>query len=207
MLQSDSISQQPDRLKQYARVLSEESQRLQKQINSVLQLARSERTGFTLDQAEVDLNEVMRTVADGFAPYVTLDLMAPDAYIQADRYHLETALTNLIDNALKYCHKTPCVVLQTRPDAGRVIWSVIDNGIGIAPEHQKAVFRQFFRVPSGHTQPVNGFGLGLYNVSQVVRAHGWRLTLSSEAGQGSTFSVITIKSENVNRTAEPPVHL
>ncbi|WP_461116106.1 sensor histidine kinase [Spirosoma jeollabukense] len=195
VLQSDMIIQQPDRLKQYARVLGEESRRLQKQINSVLQLARSERTGFVLDLTAVDLHEIMRTVADRFAAYVTLDLTASDASVLADGYHLETALTNLIDNAIKYCNTTPCVILQTRLDHGQLIWSVSDNGIGIAPEHQKAVFRQFFRVASGHTHNVNGFGLGLYYVQQVVRAHGWRLTLTSKPGQGSTFE---IKSERVN---------
>ena len=195
VLQSDTIIQQPDRLKQYARVLGEESRRLQKQINSVLQLARSERSGFVLDQTDVDLHDIMRTVADGFAPYVTLDLAATNAQIMADGFHLETALNNLIDNAIKYCDTTPCVILQTRLEHGQLIWSVSDNGIGIAPEHQKAVFRQFFRVASGHTHNVKGFGLGLYYVRQVIRAHGWRLTLTSKPGQGSTFD---IKSESMN---------
>lgn len=194
VLQSDTIIQQPDRLKQYARVLGEESRRLQKQINSVLQLARSERSGFVLNKTDVDLHDIMRTVADGFAPYVTLDLAATNAQIMADGYHLETALNNLIDNAIKYCDTTPCVILQTRLEHGQLIWSVSDNGIGIAPEHQKAVFRQFFRVASGHTHNVKGFGLGLYYVQQVIRAHGWRLTLTSKPGQGSTFE---IKSESV----------
>ena len=201
VLQSDTIIQQPDRLKQYARVLGEESRRLQKQINSILQLARSERSGFVLDQTEVDLHEIMRTVADGFTPYVTLDLTAPDAILQADGYHLETALNNLIDNALKYCSTTPCVVLQTRIEHGKLIWSVSDNGIGIASEHQKAIFRQFFRVASGHTHNVKGFGLGLYYVHQVVRAHGWRLTLTSKPDQGSTFQIVSplSKGERVNQ--------
>ena len=200
VLQSDAILQQPDRLKQYARVMGEESRRLQKQINSVLQLARSERSGFVLDQEDVDLHDLMTTVADRFAPCVKLDLTAPDAYIRADRYHLETALNNLIDNAIKYCNTMPCILLKTRFEGGKLIWSVKDNGIGIAPEHQKAVFRQFFRVASGHTHDVKGFGLGLYYVRQVIRAHGWRLTLTSKPDQGSTFEVACpwVKSESVN---------
>lgn len=200
VLQSDSITQQPDRLKQYARVLGEESRRLQKQINSVLQLARSERNGFVLDPTEVDLHDVLTAAATAFSPHVTLDLTAPDASLQADRYHLETALNNLIDNAIKYCRTTPQVVLHTRLENGRLIWSVRDNGIGIAPEHQKAIFRQFFRVASGHTHDVKGFGLGLYYVRQVVRAHGWRLILTSELGRGSTFQIICPLSPHTKRT-------
>lgn len=200
VLQSEAILQQPDRLKQYVRVMGEESRRLQKQINSVLELARSERSGFVLDQETVDLHDLMRTAADRFAPYVSLDLAAPDACIRADRYHLETALNNLIDNALKYNNMTPYVLLQTRLEYDQLIWSVKDNGIGIAPEHQKAVFRQFFRVASGHTHNVKGFGLGLYYVRRVVQAHGWRLSLTSKASQGSTFEIACplVKSERVN---------
>jgi two-component system phosphate regulon sensor histidine kinase PhoR len=202
VLQSDTIIQQPERLKQYARVLGEESRRLQKQINSVLQLARSERSGFVLDRSEVDLHELMTSVADGFAPYITLDLTAANPQILADRYHLETALNNLIDNAIKYCNTTPRVILQTRLEHGQLIWSISDNGIGISSEHQKAVFRQFFRVTSGHTHNVKGFGLGLYYVRQVVRAHGWRLTLTSKPDQGSTFQISCpcLKSEPERRT-------
>ncbi|QMW00293.1 sensor histidine kinase [Spirosoma foliorum] len=200
VLQSETITQQPDRLKQYARVLGEESRRLQKQINSVLQLARSERTGFGLELTEVNLHEVMRTAADSFTPTITLNLTATNAHIRADRYQLETALNNLIDNAMKYCTQEPCVVLHTRNEEGQLIWSVSDNGIGIAPQHQKAVFQQFFRVSSGHTHDVKGFGLGLYYVQQVIRAHGWRLKLSSEVSKGSKFEVMSnlLKSERVN---------
>ena len=193
VFQSDTIAQQPDRLRQYARVLSEESQRLQRQINSVLQLARTNgrdiRTGFLLNKTTVDLHEVMRAAADAFAPCVTLDLNAANPNIRADRYHLEAALNNLIDNAIKYSPAPAHIVLHTRPATGRLIWSVKDNGIGIAPAHQKAVFRQFFRVPADRPGNVSGFGLGLYYVWQVARAHGWRLDFDSEPGRGSTFSL------------------
>ena len=199
VLQSDTIAQQPDRLRQYARILSEESKRLQHQINSVLQLARashgratlgwSGRTDFSLDKTTVDLHEIMRAAANMFAPHVTLDLTAPSPILRADRYQLETALNNLIDNAIKYSSPPARVVLHTRHEAGRLILSVQDSGIGVAPAHQKAIFQQFFRVPVTHGIPVGGFGLGLYYVWQVARAHGWQLTLDSEPGRGSTFSL------------------
>lgn len=189
VLQSDAIAGQPDRLRQYARIVDEESRRLQKQVGSVLQLARSERTGFVLNRTSVDLHELMTAAARTFAPHVSLDLAAPGAHLLADRYHLETMLNNLIDNALKYCQGQPRVVLRTALENGRLVWSVSDNGIGIAPAHQKAVFRQFFRVQTGHTHDVGGFGLGLYYVRQVARAHRWRLSLTSEPGQGCTFTI------------------
>lgn len=131
----------------------------------------------------------MRAAAGAFAPHVTLDLTATNPTICADRYHLEAALNNLIDNAIKYSPAPPHVVLHTRQLSSRLVWSVQDSGIGIAPAHQKAVFRQFFRLPSNPGNPVGGFGLGLYYVGQVARAHDWRLTLDSEPGRGSTFII------------------
>lgn len=189
VLASDTISQQPARLNQYAQIVSQESQRLQRQIHAVLQLARSRKQGLTMVLTCVDLHELMTVAAERYAPHIRLDLQAPDARVQTDRYHLETTLNNLIDNALKYCTEQPCVTLATRQDKTGLVWSVRDNGIGIAPAHQKAVFQQFFRVPSGRTQQASGFGLGLYYVRQVINAHGWYIRLVSTPGLGSTFSV------------------
>ena len=199
VLAQDSIRQQPDRWRQYTRILNEESQRLQRQINNVLQLSRSQHSGFTLDLQDVDLHEVLTTSARPFGDSVKLDLVArfdasTNPHVKADRYHLENVINNLIDNALKY-RKTGADVppaevwLRTRTVGHQLEWSVQDNGIGIAPAHQKAVFKQFFRVPTGKVHDIKGFGLGLYYVQQVVRAHGWKIELVSELGKGSTFII------------------
>lgn len=202
VLRSDTILQQPERFNQYVRVLNEESRRLQKQIHNVLEIARatqhrarpgraasahSERAGFAANRTMLDLHTVLTAAASSFGSAVQLDLTAPSAPILADRYHLETALNNLIDNALKYSSDDPRIVLHTRTEHNRLIWSVTDNGIGIAPAYHKAIFEQFFRVPTSPARQTSGFGLGLYYVRQVVRAHGWRLQVISEPGRGSTF--------------------
>jgi len=194
VLAQDSIRQQPDRWRQYTRILNEESQRLQRQINNVLQLSRSQHTGFTLSRTDVDLHELLTSTATTVGDSVHLDLQATNAHFQADRYHLENVLNNLTDNALKYrktSHDAPApeIWLRTRTVGNQLEWLVEDNGIGIAPEHHKAVFRQFFRVPTGKVHDTKGFGLGLYYVQQVVREHGWKISLESQLGQGSKFTI------------------
>jgi len=194
VLAQDSIRQQPDRWRQYTRILNEESQRLQRQINNVLQLSRSQHTGFTLSRTDVDLHELLTSTATTVGDSVHLDLQATNAHFQADRYHLENVLNNLTDNALKYRKTSPDapapeIWLRTRTVGNQLEWLVEDNGIGIAPEHHKAVFRQFFRVPTGKVHDTKGFGLGLYYVQQVVREHGWKISLESQLGQGSKFTI------------------
>ena len=194
VLAQDSIRQQPDRWRQYTRILNEESQRLQRQINNVLQLSRSQHTGFTLSRTDVDLHELLTSTATTVGDSVHLDLQATNAHFQADRYHLENVLNNLTDNALKYRKTSPDapapeIWLRTRTVGNQLEWLVEDNGIGIAREHHKAVFRQFFRVPTGKVHDTKGFGLGLYYVQQVVREHGWKISLESQLGQGSKFTI------------------
>ncbi|MGA0558195.1 sensor histidine kinase [Larkinella sp. VNQ87] len=189
VLRSDAILDQPERHRQYARIVHEESLRLQKQVSSVLQLARSERMQFALETTDIDLHQLLAEAAALFHPHITLEFWAENAHIRADRYHLENVINNLIDNALKYNNSQPNIRLQTRNEGNLLIWSVQDNGIGIAKEHHQAVFKQFYRVPTGNIHNVKGFGLGLYYVCKVVKAHRWQIQLISEPGIGSIFTI------------------
>jgi two-component system, OmpR family, phosphate regulon sensor histidine kinase PhoR len=194
VLQQPDIDTQPDRLRQYARIVDEESNRLQRQVQSVLQIARNPRASLAADRTIVDLNALMTDLANAYSPNVNLDLQPEPALISADKYALETLLSNLVDNARKYCQPMPRITLSTRTEGKTLRWSVADNGIGMAREHHRAIFRQFYRIPTGDIHNVKGFGLGLYYVGQVARAHGWTIRLTSTPGVGSTFA---IKSKRV----------
>jgi two-component system phosphate regulon sensor histidine kinase PhoR len=201
VLQSDAILDQPERHRQYVRVVQEESLRLQKQVSSVLQLARSEQMQFTITATEINLHQLLAEAAEVFRPHVSLELWAENAMVRGDRYHLENVINNLIDNALKYNTATPHIVLETHSEADRLVWSVQDNGIGIAPEHQPYIFNQFYRVPTGNVHNVKGFGLGLYYVGKVIKAHRWHIALQSIPGSGSIF---TVKARTTKQTAFVP---
>ncbi|MEY5100789.1 MAG: hypothetical protein RJA36_3508 [Pseudomonadota bacterium] len=107
--------------------------------------------------------------------------------IQADDHLLEIALANLVENASKYSPPGTVIRLETRRRPGRIGIAVIDCGPGIAPEHQRSVFEDFYRVqPEGG---VRGIGLGLSIVQRIVQAHGGELTLDSEPGLGCCFCI------------------
>lgn len=211
VLRSDAILTQPERLRQYARVVHEESGRLQQQIQNVLQVAsathgRTEQTSFSLNLTAIDLHQLLVDVAASYQSPLTLTLRAETTLIQADRYHLTNVLHNLIDNALKYTRDEPRLTLSTCTEGNRLIWSVQDNGIGIGPTHHKRIFRQFYRVPTDETPSVAGFGLGLYYVHQVVRAHGWQIRVTSVPGQGSCFAIDCPLPASASVSRDAPVH-
>ena len=95
----------------------------------------------------------------------------------------------MIDNAIKYCNKSPEIILTTKDIDGRIEFSIADNGIGSAEEHQSKVFDKFYRVPTGNVHNVKGFGLGMFYIKNICDAHGWRLNLSSTQDMGTTIKI------------------
>jgi signal transduction histidine kinase len=99
------------------------------------------------------------------------------------------AFQNLLDNAVKYSGESKEVVVTLSLDNGRVAVSVRDHGIGIAPDEQRKIFERFHRVGTGLVHDVKGSGLGLSLVHHIVAAHGGEVSVVSEPGNGSTFTM------------------
>ncbi|WP_221389788.1 sensor histidine kinase KdpD [Dyadobacter sp. NIV53] len=196
VLNSESILTQPVRYKRYVRIVQEEILRLQGQVEMVLSMAKAERNALILKEETIHADEVIESLLIPFDDKIQFLRKAENSIIKADPFHFRCMITNLIDNALKYSDDVPKVIVTTQNRNNNLIISVQDQGIGIAPEYQKKIFNQFFRIPYGDVHNVKGFGIGLSYVKQIVRAHHWLLELQSELGKGSTFK-ITIP-QNIN---------
>jgi signal transduction histidine kinase len=107
----------------------------------------------------------------------------------ADADALVTALINLLDNAVKYTPPEKRIVLRVQREARGVVFAVQDNGIGIPAREQRRIFRRFYRVDQRLTRETSGVGLGLSIVDLIARAHGGAVTVQSESGAGSTFTL------------------
>ena len=118
---------------------------------------------------------------------VKTNLLAKNDLINCDKLHLTNVLYNIIDNSIKYSNKNPQIIIETSEMAGFLYLSISDNGIGIAEEHIEKVKNKFFRVPTGRVHNVKGFGLGLYYVSQVCKAHDWDWEIESKIGKGTNI--------------------
>lgn len=190
------IVKEPDRLHSYANIIRTENERLRTQVERVLQLSTLDKGELHLKREPVDMHKVLREVASSFRVQLTeragelrLDERAAKSVVTGDHVHLTNAVFNLVDNAVKYSPEKPEVTVSTENDGRWLRVAVKDNGIGIKREDSKHIFERFYRVHTGNVHNVKGFGLGLHYVDEIVRAHGGRITVDSEPGKGSVFTL------------------
>ncbi len=197
VLKKPTIINNPQRLLNYATIIDKEASLLALQVERVLQMAHAEKGEIILRKEKVFIQDLIQEVASNFENLlekhsVRLDLVLLDKPIECfiDTLHVKNALGNLVENAIKYSGQNAVLTIRLRGNDKRIKIEVIDNGPGIAPEHQKMLFSRFYRVPTGNRHDVKGFGLGLNYVRIICKAHGGDATCTSKPNEGSTFSMI-----------------
>jgi signal transduction histidine kinase len=128
---------------------------------------------------------------------ISTDITPGSEMFYGDKLHISNAIGNLIDNAIKYSNDPVNIIVSAKEDKRFYNISVEDNGIGIPKDEQSKVFEKFYRVNKReHSQKGKGFGLGLTYVMWVVKAHKGKISLTSEVGTGSKFTLSLIKNEH-----------
>ncbi|MGD2068443.1 MAG: HAMP domain-containing sensor histidine kinase [Gemmatimonadota bacterium] len=180
----------------YLETIVNESERLTRLINNVLDFSRIESGGRSYRMAPASLESVVSDSAramsypleqGGFDLRVHIDDGIPE--VRCDRDALTQALVNLLSNAVKFSGDERVIELELVRENGDAALRVRDHGRGIEKRHHEAVFEQFFRAPEAETDGVPGTGLGLALVAHLARAHGGRVELDSAPGRGSTFTI------------------
>jgi PAS domain S-box-containing protein len=173
--------------------IEEESDRLSHLVGNLLYASRIQAGGLTMEQTELDLAEVTRSVVRRFAAHspdcaIQVRFPAHTPLVLADRERIEEVLMNLLDNAVKYSAKGQRIRVRGEATDDDVIVHVIDAGQGIPLREQERIFERFQRMDNSTTRSTQGAGLGLYICRAIVEAHGGRIWVHSELGRGSTFS-------------------
>ncbi len=185
------------RVQTYLGIIERENKRLKEQTERILQAAKAEGSSLALSKRSVDLHELLNDLSVQFSLRVQerggeMTFVAGTASQNAwvDPFHLRNALSNLIDNAIKYSPERLQIELSLESDSEQCIISIRDQGQGIAAREIPHLFDPFFRVSTGNRHDVKGFGLGLSYVRQVVEAHEGQIIVDSKVGTGSTFKII-----------------
>jgi signal transduction histidine kinase len=184
-------------------------QRLEKLINSLLDISRITGRRLQMERETLDLVEVVQEVSGRFSEELRrtgceLQLRLSGPVVgHWDRLRVDQIVTNLLTNAMKFGAGHPIEVTVKSGADGKASLVVRDFGIGIAPADQARIFERFERaVPTRH---YGGFGLGLWIVRQIVEALDGTVQVESEIGKGSTFTVVLPMQRPNERTAETPV--
>ncbi|MEG1909903.1 MAG: HAMP domain-containing sensor histidine kinase [Bacteroidales bacterium] len=197
------IKHTPSETIQLISIIKQESQRLQSLSAQIIEISKLERgqylltkTTFNLHKAlDEAINNVDYQVAHHNGKIICL-YNAENDLIDGDRTHIIHIISNLIDNANKYTQNAPRIVLETKNVDQSILVSISDNGIGISKQNFKKIFEKLYRVPTGDTYNVKGFGLGLSYVKSIVEKHHGKITVESDSKSGSKFTIsfpLTIK--------------
>ena len=181
-------------MREFAGDINKDARRLARLITDMLDLDRMESGRMTLNAEPVDLNRIVSETAAQFrlsaADHpIVLDLDASLHQMLGDPDRLTQVVTNLVSNAIKYSPAGGAVELRTECSGRVVTLTVTDHGIGIAPEELEKVFDRYSRIDTTQTRSIQGTGLGLPIVRQIVQLSEGTVWATSEVGRGSVFHV------------------
>jgi two-component system phosphate regulon sensor histidine kinase PhoR len=196
LMTKDSNLKQEEKIRHYSGIILEENEKLRLQVEQVLSITALERGEIPIQKEHLDFHAILKESLgriqiqlDHSKGSLLSKLDAENTIVDGDRTHLSNALCNLFDNAIKYSGPNPSLKVSTYNEGSDLVILLSDQGIGIEKGYHKKVFEKYFRVPTGDVHNVKGFGLGLAYVKQILDSHGGSVSLQSESGKGTTFTL------------------
>lgn len=198
MMNDKSVTKSEKMVEHLTKIINDESKRLRFLVEKVLQMSMFDRKKAVFKKRKLDLNEMVENIANSFSLRVEhtggkvyTDIEAIESTIYVDEVNFQNVIFNLMDNAVKYRKpEEPLnIYMKTWNDDKHLYLSIRDTGLGIKKENLKRIFEKFYRVHTGNVHDVKGFGLGLAYVKKIVDLHGGEITVDSEYGKGTTFTI------------------
>ena len=202
MLSDKSIPENEKNTEALSEIISDESLNLKNLVDKVLQIAIFEKPKVNFSMNNFNVHEIIDKTVVNFELQIkdrqgkiSKNFKATNAIINADQTHIGNAISNLIDNAIKYSKENIDILISTFNIKNGIVIIVSDRGIGIHKEDLDRIFEKFYRVPAGNIHNVKGFGLGLSYVYKVVEGHGGSIKVESTPNKGTMFRIIIPQTE------------
>jgi signal transduction histidine kinase len=180
---------------QYLKICEEQLKRLSGLVEKILSMSMERRKTLAMNKEDVKLRPMIENMAKEFQlkndkkMAFLIDVSPEDMTIHADPMHISNAISNIIDNSIKYSGDEVEIRVKAFRQTDHDIIVLSDNGIGISEENQKRIFDKFYRVGHGNRYNVSGYGLGLYYVRQIIQRHEGSITVESTMNKGTTFTI------------------
>ena len=193
---SDGRIQDQERLKNYGSHVYNEAVRLRKMIDKLLDVAKANAGDSLINPQPTDIGEVVQSYIEKHQDFfrnqdfnldINIDKELPQAYV--DRNNLETILSNLVDNAIKYSSDQKYLGINVQKRKNHIEMWIEDHGIGISKKNLSNIFDKFFRIEDSLTAKTKGHGLGLSIVKNLVQLNGGTIDVESRPGDGSIFII------------------
>jgi signal transduction histidine kinase len=195
-IRNPKIIHDEDKVKRYLKMIKEENKRMHAQVENVLRISKLKKKELNISKERVNLHDLIldaithiQLIIESKDGYIKTHFNASKHSVLANETYFTNVIVNILDNAVKYSDNEPKIDIYTESIEKSVILKIKDRGNGMTKSVQKKVFEKFYREHTGNIHNVKGHGLGLAYVKRIVDDHQGYVTVESEKGKGSTFTI------------------
>ncbi|MHB7914742.1 ATP-binding protein [Staphylococcus haemolyticus] len=199
----DGIVTEPEEIRDSLSIVLDETKRLNRLVNELLNVARMDAEGLTVNKEKQPIKPLLskmqmkyRQQAEDLELNMSLEPNIGDELWEYDADRIDQVLTNLLDNATRYTQPGDSISITTTTDDSYQTLYIKDTGSGISPEHLELVFDRFYKVEASRTRGKQGTGLGLFICKMIIEEHGGTIKVESEVNKGTTFIIKLPKPKN-----------
>ena len=185
-----------EKVMRYLRMIKDENKRMHAQVENVLRISKLDKNELNISKERVKLHDLIEDaithielIVEDKQGYVKIHLEAEKSSVLANDTHFTNVIVNILDNAVKYSDDSPKIDVHTENVGNSILLRISDQGNGMSKQVQKKVFEKFYREHTGNVHNVKGHGLGLAYVKRIVDDHQGHISVESEKGKGSVFTI------------------
>jgi two-component system phosphate regulon sensor histidine kinase PhoR len=185
-----------EKVMRYLKMIKDENKRMNAQVENVLRISKLEKNELNISKERIKLHDIIEDavshielIVEDRKGYVNVHLDAEKSSVLANETHFTNVIVNILDNAVKYSDDSPKIDVYTENIGNNILLKIADQGNGMSKQVQKRVFEKFYREHTGNVHNVKGHGLGLAYVKRIVDDHQGHISVESEKGKGSVFTI------------------